>query len=46
MNINNAVDEYRYFIQIYLLPLLGIPNVNNLERYIEEKFESRWGMYY
>lgn len=32
MNINNMYDEYQYFLQEYLLPLLGISYNKNLEK--------------
>ena len=32
MKINNAYDEYQYFLQEYLLPLLGISYNKNLEK--------------
>lgn len=37
MNKENAYSEYKYFIQTYLLPLLGMPNENNIEEYHTER---------
>lgn len=40
MNIANAYDEYQYFLDEYLLPLIGISYDKNLERFTEKNKSS------
>ncbi len=41
MKINNMYDEYQYFLQEYLLPLLGISYDKNLERVTAHHTKAR-----